>query len=187
VSTTVPKEELRTLFAAMTGLPVEMIIWDGEPVPPVVFEQDARRVTLNVLARRPVGKDETTRSYPDASTVRFTYKGQRLLSLSVRAENYGNEEGFDLLESVRTQLEQPDTGAILNASDMSVNTTGEVRNLDGVAHNRVISVAQLDVLFNQTVTRVVDKADSAGYIETVEMTGDPDLTLAGTFTVTKPP
>jgi hypothetical protein len=179
VSTTVPKEELRALFAAMTGLPPDVVIWDGEPVPPVVFEQDARLVTLNVVSRRAIGRDETTRSYPDAGTVRFTYKGQRLLVLSVRAENFGNEEGFDLLEDVRTQLEQGDIGEMLNASNLALNEAGEVRNLDGVVDNRSISVAQLDVRLNQTVTRVVDKADPAGWIESIEMTGDPELTRAG--------
>lgn len=171
MATTVPKEELRALLASITGLTADMIIWDGEPIPPVVFEQDARRVTLNVVSRRPVGKDETTRTYPDAATIRFNYKGQRVLGISFLAENFGNEQGFDLLESVRTQLEQPDNGVILNAANLSVNTTGEVRNLDVFAGNRAISVAQLDVLFNQTVTRVVDKVvgdANPSYIETVE-------------------
>lgn len=189
MSTVVPKEPLRTLFAAMTGLPVAVIIWDGEPKGPVVQAQDARRLVLAVVARRAVGKDETTREYPDASTIRFTYKGQRVISLSVRAENYGTEEGFDLLESVRTQLDQGDTGETLNASDLSYNGSGDVRNLDVTAHNRRISVAQLDVFLNQTVTRVVDKVVSdanPSYIESVEITGEDELAGAGTDVITSP-
>jgi hypothetical protein len=181
MATTVPKDPLRTMFAAFAGLPEFVVLWDGEPVPPVAFEDDARRLVLNVVARRKVGRDEAKRSYPDATTVRTTYKGQRVVTISVRAENFGDEEGFDLLEAIRSQVEE-EAGATLNALDMSFNDSEDIRNLDAVADNRAISVAQVDLLFNQTVTRVVDKTDAGGYFDTVEMTGDPDLTIAGTFT-----
>lgn len=187
MATTVPKDALRTLVAALAGLPVAVVIWDGEPVPPVVGVQDGRRIVLNVAARRSLGRDEAQRSYPDDATIRISYRGQRVLTVSMRAENYGIEEGFDLLESVRTQLDQADIGVILNASDLSFNSSGDVRTLPGVARNRAISVAQLDVLLNQTVTRVVDKVVEGGdWIASVEVTGEDELAGAGTDLIEAP-
>ena len=130
------------------------------------------------------------RSYPDANTFRMTYTGQRVLTISVRAEHMGQEQAFDLLESVRTRLGDDVSGEALNAVSMSFNGTGDIRTFDVAAYNRKISVAQLDVLLNQTVTRVVDTAHSGAtpdYIGEVEMTGEDDLAGAGTFSVVAPP
>lgn len=186
VATTVPKEGLRAIFATLSGLPAAFVRWDGEPVRPVDHAQDGRRIVLNVLSRRRVGKDQSERTYPDETTLTTKYTGQRVLTISVRSENFGNEEGFDLLEDVRTQLEQPDTGESLNALGLALNETLDVRNLDGFAGNRKISVAQFDVTFNQAVTRTVTVTSSGEYIESVEMTGEDDLSKMGTFEAPEP-
>jgi hypothetical protein len=181
VATTVPKEGLRSIFATLSGLPEAFVRWDGEPVAPVDYDHDGRRIILNVLSRRRVGRDQAERTYPDETTLTTKYTGQRVLTISVRAENYGSEEGFDLLEDVRTQLEQHDTGEDLNALGLALNETFDVRNLPGQAGNRKISVAQFDFSANQAVTRTVTVTSSGEYIETVEMAGEGDLSRTGTF------
>lgn len=168
MATTVPKEPLRALVASLAGLPEAFVVWDGEPKGPVDYAQDARRIVLNVVARRRVGEDEEVRAYPTPSTTQITYRGQRALTVSVRAENYGAQEGFDLLEDVRTVLGGDASRATLNASDLSLSSIADVRNLPGKAGNRAISVAQMDLILNQLVTKVVT-LNEAGYIETVEM------------------
>lgn len=191
MGTTVPKESLRTLVASYSGLPVAVVLWDGEPKPPVGPSQDARRITLNVVARRKVGRDSKRREYPDANTIVSTYRGQRVVTVSIKAENMGQEEGFDLLELVRMQLDSEDASPALGAVGLSVNDTADVRNLDGSAGNRKISVAQLDVLFNQVVERVVTTAASGlnpSYIEEVELEGEAGTDLEGVEeTVIAPP
>ncbi len=172
MATTIPKEGLRAIVAALTSLPAAYVIWDGEPKGPVEHGQDAKRIILNVVSRRAVGEDEEKREYPDPpGTVKTTYTGQRIVTISVRAENFGAEEGFDLLERLRVLLAADVNRAALNLLSLSLARTADVRNLDGVAGNRKISIAQMDIVLNQRVETIVTALGDT-YIESV-------VTLAG--------
>lgn len=171
---------------SLSGLPEAVVIFGGEPVSPVAFSQDARRLVLNVTAIRRVGQDLRTREFLPGFVTRTTLKGQRVVTLQVRAENYGIEEGYELLEDLRTELESPEVGEILNAAGLALNETQPVLVLDGSSGNRTISVASFDAFMNWTSTSVTDKVDPSGYIETVETTGDPELTLAGLVEIPEP-
>lgn len=186
MATAVPKEPLRALFMSLSGLPEDVVIFDGEPISPVAMSQDARRLVLGVTAIRRVGQDRREREYLPNGKTRTTWKGQRVVTLSVRAENYGTEEGYELLESVRTQLETPEVGEVLNAAGLALNETGNVQNLDASAGTRALSFAVLDVLLNWCSTRSEEKVIEGDYIESVQTTGDPELDVAGAVDIPEP-
>lgn len=183
MSTAVPRAAIRTIVASVLGMPESHVIWEGEPVP---FVAVGALLVLDVVARRAVGVDEERREYPTPDTTRLTLRGQRVLTISVRASTYGSEEAFDLLERLRVSLGQDATRDTMRGAGVSFTDATNIQPLPGVVDNRAISVAQLDVTFNEAVEKVVDVA-SAGYIETVEMTGETELANAGTFEVDDPP
>lgn len=182
MSTAVPKEELRTIFAALSGLPATRVIWSGEAVPPATPTEDGKegRLVLNVAATRTVGWDEEHREYPTPDTTEITYRGSRVRTISVRAEQFAGEEGFDVIEEVRLGVGQDDTRASFNAAGLAFAGTSDSHTLDANAGNRALSFAQLDVLFNQSVSKVVTK-NEAGYIQSVKTVGKTgeDLEIAG--------
>jgi len=178
VGTTVPKEEIRTIVASLTGIPAMLILWDGEPVP---FSGE-KNIVLNVTGRRAIGVDEERREYPTADTTRISLVGQRAITISVRADNFGTEEAFDLLETLRVLVGQDSVRESFRTAGVAFTDATNVQTLNVNVDNRAISVASLDLFFNQTVETVVD-INASGYIETVEMTGEDDLALAETFEV----
>lgn len=178
MSTSVPKEDLRALIASISGLAAAYIIWEGEPKRPVDQTQLARRIILGVVARRRVGEDEEKRDYvpdpdnlPDGLLLQLTFSGCRALTISIRVENYAQEEGFDYLENIRTMLGADDVRATLNTSALSLASIADIRQFSSTAGNRMISVASMDILLNQRVEKIVTKVGDT-YIGTVD--GDLD-------------
>lgn len=159
-------------MAEISGLPEAFILWEREGQGPVDQAQDGRRLTLSILSRIPVGVDEETRVYtqddedPDIWTLDTTYSGQRSVTVSIKAENYGVEEGFDFLEKIRVMLGADTTRAQFNEWGTAVQDVGAVRTIQGFAGNRQISVAQMDLFLNQRVSIAVSGGDT--FIETVE-------------------
>lgn len=173
----VPKSALRTIFASLSGLNPLQVVWDGEGLP---FGQ---RLHLAVVARRSLGVDEELREYPTPNTTRITLRGQRVLTISVRAENFDADEAFDLLERIRLAAGQDDVRASIRSSaDVALTSATDIRPVPATSDNRTIRVATMDLFFNQAVEKVID-VNQGGYIEVVEMTGEDDLDLAGTFEV----
>src|SRR5581483_5772968 len=107
MATAIPKTELASLIATLTAFPAERVIWSGDQQPflgPDTTGAITGLVTLNCSARRSIGVDEETRSYPDPNTTVIDTKGQRALTISVRLEGYAEDEAFDLLELLRTEM-----------------------------------------------------------------------------------
>lgn len=178
-----PKETLRTIFATLAGLPVEYVIWEGEPQP---FSNG--HITVDVLSLRPFGWDDETREYPTPSTTKITQRGHRGVTLSLRADMMTAQAGYDILEDVRIGLADDDVLAALNAQNLAFTGGTDIRKIPAAVDNRAISVALMDLSFNQAVEKVIEK-NVAGYIETVEMAGmpDTDLEIVESFEVTDPP
>ncbi len=183
MATTIPKEDLRAFFAELVDLPEDFVEWDGEGRRPVELgTYDAKRLVLNVVARRSLGWDEETREYiqdeedPTVYALRRTFTGQRVVTLSLRTENFGEEEGFDLLERVRVLLGSDESRAALNELELSLNSATDVRNVDAFADDRAISVASLDVIVNQKVETVIEESGDGvdTFIETVDFEGELD-------------
>jgi hypothetical protein len=99
----------------------------------------------------------------------------------VRAESYEGESGVDLLERIRMGLGSDETGAALNSAKLSVNGESDTQQIGGSAGNRYVPFANLDVLLNQYVERVIYVSPETGdtYIDAVEITGEEDLAIAG--------
>jgi hypothetical protein len=187
VATTIPKEELRALIASLADTPVSNVIWDGEPVPFVAAKNGKVQglIVLDPTARRRVGVDEEKREYPTPTTLKRTFSGQRVVTLSVLAQNYGAEEGFDLLESVRTLISSDENRAALNGMSLALAATSDVRTLDGSAGNRALSFAHFDIELNQRVEKVITTTGDT-YIQSVTVAGDDELDLAGTDVIAAP-
>lgn len=185
-TTTVPKEALRALFVSLTGLHPARVIWDGEARDFAGPDANGRtgRLVLNVVARRRIGIDSEERTYPNPNTTRTTYSGHRVITISVKAENYDGDEGFDTLEGLRVELMGDDVGAVCESMGLSVATIEDVRTLNASAGNRKLTFAQMDLFVNQAVSRTKDVPVNGGanptYIESVETTGEGDLDIAGT-------
>lgn len=174
MATAIPKDEFRTIISDISELPEAFIVWDGEPKRPVDYGTGAKRLVLNPTARRRVGEDEEKREYvsdpdnlPDGLLVKTTFSGQRSVTISMRAENFGAEEGFDFLELIRTMLGADETRLALNELEMSLARITDIQTFPVTAGNRTISVASMDVILNHHVERVITKSGDT-YIERVE-------------------
>lgn len=159
----------------MAGLPADVVLIDGEPVSPVTYSQDARRLILGVSAIRRVGSDRRLREYLQNGQTRTTWTGQRVVTVQLRAENYGVQEGYEFLEDLRTQLDTPEIGEALNTIGVALNLTQDINVLDVTSGNRVIGVAVIDVLFNWASTRTRTGTLVGDYIATVEAVGEEEL------------
>ncbi len=179
MGTELPKEALRDIFVDLSGLPATRVLWDGEAkgfAGPTAGGETGH-IILDCIATRRVGVDEELRDYeveiaPGVFRTRITYRGQRVRTLNVRAECYGNNDGADLLEDIRVRLGSDEVCAALNEADLSLNGDEDVQNVGGAsAGNRAVSFASLDVIFNHAVSRVVDVSAESGdtFIESVEI------------------
>lgn len=182
MSTTVPKEQLRAIFATLSGFDASRVIWEGEPLP-FAGPTDGGvtgLLRLQTIARRRIGIDESTRVYNLDGTTTITYIGNRVLTLQVRAEKYEtSDEGVELLELVRLGLGQGDTRELLNTAGLSLATVDDIRDLGGTADNRATFFAVLDLTLNQQISRSVTSTTDT-YIAEVEVMGQSDLSRAGT-------
>lgn len=195
MSTDLPREALRTIFASLSGLPASRVIWAGEPKGWAgrTDEGKSGHLVLDCIATRRVGVDEEIREYdvevsPDVFRTRIKFFGQRVRTLNVRAENYESDTGYDLLERIRLSLGSDEVGAQLNAVNLSLNGDEDIRPIDASAGNRKVSFASFDVLLNHLVTRIVDvdPADGDTYIDAVEVTGEENMAVAGTWQIGPP-
>lgn len=154
MASAVPKEALRSLIASLTGVPASRIYWAGEPEKPYLpIGGKSQKLTLNVVARATNGRLEVKRTYdPDTNTQTEEWGAHRVLTISVRADNFVNAgEGFDTLEELRLKLELPSSRATLRAADLSYVDTQAIQTLDLVIDEREISSAILDVRFMHLV------------------------------------
>src|SRR5690606_1707673 len=136
------------------GMPASHVVWDGEPLPFAATAGLPGRLHLAIVARRHLGVDEEKREYPTPDTTKITLRGQRAITVSGRAENFGSEEGFDLLESIRVGLGADDSREAFRATGVAFTSATNVRPLPARSDNREISAAQMDVFFNQGVEKV---------------------------------
>lgn len=187
MATSIPKEGLRAIIASLAALPPENVVWDNEPEPFAgpVFGPVAGAVgliKLAVVARRSKGVDQEIRTYPDPNTTVVTLKGQRVVTISVRADQFEGDEGFDLLESIRTQIQSDDNRAALRAAGCALSSTSDVQPIDYAVDNREVSAAFFDLFLNQTV-ETSTTLNQPGYIESVEMTATDDVAEMGIIDV----
>lgn len=175
MTTAIPKSALRYLLSGLGNLPLSSVLWAGEPVP--FLGPKSGRVqgflTLDSLTRVAIGWDEEKREYipdpnnlPSGLLLRRTISGNRVLTISMKAENYGPEEGYNLLEKIRTLLSLASSREQLNLSGVSLSSVGDIRSLGGRVDNREISVAQMDLFLNQFVSLTVTQLGDT-YIENV--------------------
>ncbi len=179
MSTALPKEPLRAIFADLSGLPASRVLWSGEPkgFAGVTDAGKSGHLILKLTATRRIGVDEELHEYevealPDVFVTRVTLSGFRVRTITVKAENYDGEEGFDLLEEMRLALGSDDVCALLNAAGLSLNGDEGVVGIDASAGERTVKFAALDVLFNQSVSKVTDRdAEATGdtFIESLEI------------------
>jgi hypothetical protein len=166
-----PKSALRTLFAALAGVPVSNVLWAGEPVPFVAPKagQVQGLLTLNLITSKSVGWDDMRKSV-NGSSLDTSQEGNRIHSISCRFDAYGSEESFDLLERLRSRLQWDSTRATLRASRLSVVDYTTITTLNGSVDNRELSIAQFDVRLLQTIS---DNPTQAGdnWIEHASGTG----------------
>lgn len=189
MSTSIPKDGLRAIFATLSGHAADRIIWSGESLPFAGKHKVTGKtgmLVLDVIARRRIGVDEELRDYPDDDTTRITRVGHRRVTLQLRAEEYDDDEGFDVLEEISLELGSDSMGEALNALGLGFEGAGDVRPISMTKDNRDVSFATVDVFFNQSVEKVTDKATSTGdtYINKVEIAGeDDDMSRVTTFEV----
>lgn len=190
MATTLPKEPLRALFATLSGLSSDRVIWDGEPKGFAGPGEDGKTgfLILDLIATRKLGTDCEDHDYSNPALTTITYSGQRLRTVTVRAEDYRDyDEGFDLLEDVRVGLGQDDNLLTLSDAGLSLARADDVRTLTISVAGRRLSFATLDVLFNQAISKVVTKTiDQDTYINEVEVTGEDDLAPAGVDDIAGP-
>ena len=184
----VPREALRTIFVALSGLPASRVIWDGEPkqFPGKMANGKSGMLVLDHIATAHVGVDEETKDYdtPSAGQTTVTYSGYRVRTIQVKAENYEGY-GVDFLETLRMRIQGDDYADQLNAAGLSINDIGNVNDIGGSSGNRATAFATVDLLFNQNVS-IVEIVTTKNYINELEATGGDDLARAGVLDVKGP-
>jgi hypothetical protein len=175
----VPKEPIRTLIAALSGVPVSRVYWDGEPEKHIgPISGKAGKITLNVPARAENGTIEPRRTYTGGPTPTQTteWGKHETMTLSIRADNFiGHGEAFDTLEKVRFRLGLPSSRAALRAADLAfVDAPLLVTRGTMVVDTRVVSSSVMDVRLAQVVSEVPEGQDgNEGWIEKVSSASGP--------------
>ncbi len=185
MSSEVPREALRAIFVALSGLPASRVIWDGEPkqFPGRMANGKSGMLVLDHIATAHLGVDQETEDFdvPTAGSTTVTYSGYRVRSIQVKAENYEGY-GVDFLEILRMRIQGDDYLDALTAAGLSINDIGNVNDIGGSEGNRRVAFATVDLLFNQNVS-IVEVVTTKNYINELEATGGDDLTRAGVLDV----
>lgn len=177
----IPKEEIRSLVATLSGIPASRVYWDGEPERPMLgpVSGKAGKITLNVPARAELGTIEPRYEYDGVTGEQSEEWGaHETLTISIRADNFlGHGEAFDTLEKVRFRIARPTYRTQLRAADLAYIDSPSIVSLDYAVDNRAISAASLDVRLAHMRSEAVSDAttsgeESAEWIEHAEITGN---------------
>lgn len=171
-----PKTEIKALVSSLSGIPLDLVIWAGDPLP----NEGPRggvlygTLTLNANTIKGVGIDDV-RATSGPSSITYEQRADRIVTISMRYEALGDEEAFDALERVRTRIRWSTSHATLLAANLALVETLDVTTYNGRRDNRDVSVAQLDVRLNWTSS---DTPPADTFVETVTGTA-----FGKTFTV----
>lgn len=171
----VPREDIRTLVATLSGIPVSRVYWAGEAEKMAgPISGKAGKITLNVVARAINGTEEPRRTY-NAGTGKLDveYGAHRTLTISMRADNFlGHGQAFDTIEAVRFRMARAASRSALLAADLAFVDAPSVVSLDYKVDTREVSAASLDVRFAQVVNET-DTAGAEDWIEKVSTAAAP--------------
>ncbi len=177
MSTDVPKEALRTIVSALTGVPESRVCWDGEPERAVGLwgaAGKAGKITLNVVSRALVGTEEMRIDDNEEEII----GGTRVLTISCRADNYlGMGEAFDLLEKMRMGFLRRSARKALRDVGLAYLDAPLITNLDFSIDNRSISSANLDIRLTHVATDAPPQVglDKTEFIEKVSRKSAEDI------------
>lgn len=164
-------EGLRVLAGELAELDA---VWENQNRPAI---NDLTRgiVLLSFLGNAAIGRDEVRTAFDETSQdFGDTAVGQRTLVWRIKVESLDQDDpatAWNILEKLRLRLRWPSTVAVLNALNVSVNTTGQVVDLQVPVDDRIESKAALDVTLNASFA----EADPVRYPYVAEITGTSQL------------
>lgn len=177
MSTGVPLEEIRSIFATLSGVPTSHIYWEGEPERSVGLwgnAGQAGKLTLDVVSRVLLGGWEVRLDDSDLEIV----GGTRILTISCRADAFiGLGKAFDLLEQIRIGFYRRSTRKSLRDAGLVFSDAPSITKLDYSVDNRAISSASLDIQFSQVPTDAPPQVgiDQTIFIEKVSRKEPEDI------------
>jgi hypothetical protein len=146
-------------------------LWDGEEEPAVVFggpnveDVQAGKITLNPVARETLGTEEIRRDVDMTET----FGGQRIVTISCRADNFLNlGEAYDLLERIRIRLVRRSSRKALREVGLAFVDATSITSLDYVVDQRSVSAANLDIRIAQVTMDVVVTDEALDQGEAIE-------------------
>lgn len=179
----VPKEPIRALIAALSGVAASRVYWEGEAEKHIgPISGKAGKITLNATASETNGTLEPRRAYASSPTPEqtTTWGAHETLTLSIRADSFvGHDAAFDMLNKVRFALQLPSSRATLRAADLAFMDSPLLVPRGNVAvDNRIVSSATLDVrlahVISSAPTDIAEGVDAyEGWIEKVS-SGSPE-------------
>ena len=170
-----PKEEIRALVAALSGVAASRVYWGGEPehhIGPISGK--AGKIVLNVVAIAENGGIEPRR-YDEDGTQKTEWGHNETVTISARADAFkGHGEAFDVLQNVRFRLKLPSSKKTLRAAGVVFVDAPSIVPLDSSVDTREGNAASLDFRVARVPSEVPEVDGDEGVIEKVISGDAPD-------------
>lgn len=171
-----PKDGLAALIATIAGVPIDLVIWDGDPIP-VAGPRAGKLwglIVLNLTSDTSWGEFEERETGFDVGTnaLTTTQVTTGVATITCQSRQFDRQEGFDVLRKIRSGLQKRSTDAALEALSMGFNAVSTVTNLNMIIDHRTISFATLELKLNYALYDDLTNGDGTGdWIETADVTG----------------
>lgn len=165
-----PKAELAALVASLAQVPLDVVIWDGDPEPRTSPRGGKMwgLIVLNLTTDISWGQFEERQTAFDAGTGALTtvQVTTGVATITCQARQFDRQEGFDVLRKIRSGMQKSSTDDALTAISMGFNSISTINNLNMIADHRTISFATLEFKLNYALYDDIDQT----WIESVEVT-----------------
>lgn len=171
-----PKAGIAALIAAIGGVPVDLVIWDGDPIP-VAGPRAGKLwglIVLNLTSDTTWGEYEERQTSFNSTTgaLHTTQVTTGVATISCQSRQFDRQEGFDVLRKIRSGLQKQSTDNALAALAMGFNTVSTITNLNMIIDHRTISYATLELKLNYALYDDLTNGDGTGdWIEKAAVTG----------------
>lgn len=166
-----PKPELAALVASLAQVPLDLVIWDGDPEPRTSPRGGKMwgLIVLNLTTDVSWGElEERQTSFdPVTKAIVVTQVTTGVVTITCQSRQFDRQEGFDVLRKIRSGMQKSTTDVALTAISMGFNSVSTINNLNMIADHRTISFATLEFKLNYAL---YDDVTDSTWIESVQLT-----------------
>lgn len=166
--TAIPRAALKDLIQGLAQ--IDAVLWDGESEPTLGAE--GSWATLNIMAYRGKGTDETRQDFDEANDqISTSANGIRLFTLSIRVDSYSfDSPAYETLEQIRRRIRGGAARLLMQQEGLALVDIQPISDLDKVADNRLMYSSSMDIRFSFAVSEA-DPSAGGDYIKQAGITG----------------